>query len=130
MTNLPSFLPDTNAAVAYLNGDEAIETLLVSGQLFLSSIVLGELYFGAENSARREQNLIRVSSFATGRSILDCDAETARLYGQIKKALRAKGKPIPQNDTWIAAQALQHGLTLITRDAHFQQVDGLPVVTW
>jgi tRNA(fMet)-specific endonuclease VapC len=128
--NRPSFLPDTNAAVAYLNGDKTIEALLLSGDVFLSSIVLGELYFGAENSAHREQNITRVVAFANGRTLIGCDNLTAQLYGQIKRSLRIKGQPIPQNDTWIAAQANQHGFTLVTRDAHFQRVDGLTIATW
>ena len=60
-------------------------------------------------------------------TILVCDTETARQYGRIKVELRRKGRPIPENDMWIAAVALQHGLTLATRDAHFDAIDGLTV---
>jgi len=61
---------------------------------------------------------------------LICDIETATHYARIKNDLRLKGKPIPENDIWIAALALQHGLILATRDAHFGEVDGLTVVRW
>lgn len=62
--------------------------------------------------------------------MLDCDTETAKVYGIIKNALRTKGKPIPENDIWIAAIALQHDVTLVTRDAHFGAIDGLDLQTW
>jgi tRNA(fMet)-specific endonuclease VapC len=54
----------------------------------------------------------------------------ARQYGVIKNALRAKGRPIPENDIWIAAIAMQYHLTLVARDGHFQEVDGLVVGQW
>lgn len=51
-------------------------------------------------------------------------------YGKIKSSLRKKGSPIPENDIWIAAIALHHKLTLVTRDGHFNQVSGLKSVVW
>ena len=57
--------------------------------------------------------------------MLDVTFDTASLYGTIKANLRKKGKPIPENDIWIAAIAMQHDLTLLTRDRHFEAVDGL-----
>ena len=58
------------------------------------------------------------------------DISTARIYGRVKNALRQSGKPIPENDIWIAAVALQHDLTLITQDAHFEHVLGLATKAW
>jgi tRNA(fMet)-specific endonuclease VapC len=52
------------------------------------------------------------------------------LYGEIKSSLRQKGKPIPDNDIWIAASARQHSLTLVTRDAHFDEIDDLARERW
>jgi len=72
--------------------------------------------------------LAQLTSFAATVQILPCDAETARLYGDVKHRLMAKGRPIPENDIWIAAIARQHGLAVATRDAHFQQIGGLSVV--
>jgi tRNA(fMet)-specific endonuclease VapC len=51
-------------------------------------------------------------------------------YGDVKNRLRLKGRPLPENDVWIAALALQYGLTLVTRDAHFQEVENLQTVAW
>lgn len=57
-------------------------------------------------------------------------AETSQQYGKIKNGLRVKGRPIPENDIWIAAICKQHGLTLISRDEHFKEIDGLPITAW
>ncbi len=96
----------------------------------LSSIVLGELYYGALKSTRVEVNLARLDEFARSSTVLVCDTETARHYGQIKSKLRERGRPIPENDIWIAAVAIQHRFVLATRDEHFDEVEGLPVEKW
>ena len=98
--------------------------------VFLSSIVLGELFFGAFRSVRVEENLARVAEFASSNTVLVCDTATARYYGRIKKRLSEEGRPIPENDIWIAATARQHGLTLVSRDTHFNEVEGLETVAW
>ena len=98
--------------------------------MFLSSVVLGELYYGARKSAKATENVARVDAFAASNVVLACDVDTSRQYGIIKDSLRAKGKLIPENDIWIAATAVQHGLILATRDAHFNEVDGLSIANW
>ena len=55
---------------------------------------------------------------------------TARRYGTIKNELRRKGRPIPENDIWIAATAIEHALVLVTRDDHFRETDGLEIEAW
>ena len=77
-----------------------------------------------------QDNLARVDDFAINNVVLACDTETARRYGKIKELLRAGGRPIPENDIWMAAIALQHNLILVTRDAHFEAVDGLRLAAW
>jgi len=125
------YLLDTNAVTDILDGNEAIERLLESApNAFLPIIVVGEMFFGAERSGRVEANLKRAEDFIGQRKLLSRDLETARWYGRISNQLRAKGRPIPQNDMWIAAIAQQHGLTVLTRDEHFNEVDGLPVQSW
>ena len=96
----------------------------------MPSIVVGELLFGARKSERVLGNLARIDEFVSNLVVLGCDIETARRYGEIKSALRAKGNPIPENDVWIAAIALQHDLTLVTRDVHFDDIESLNVVRW
>jgi tRNA(fMet)-specific endonuclease VapC len=125
------YLLDTNIAIALLEKDAAVEArLAVAPAVFVSATVLGELYFGARKSGRVAKNVQRVDDFARGISILDCNWATAQQYGIVKIALRAAGRPIPDNDSWIAATALQQALILVTRDAHFQHVAGLSVETW
>jgi len=74
--------------------------------------------------------LAQIEEFANDISILSVSRVTAILFGKIKSQLRAIGRPIPDNDRWIAATAIQHGLPLATRDDHFGFVEGLVVVRW
>lgn len=126
-----SYLIDTNAAIARLNGTQAlIEILMQADEVFLSSTVLGELYYGAGKSTNVSANIKAIENLAGEAVVLHCDAITARLYGQVKNQLRQKGRPIPENDIWIAATAFQYDVTLITRDGHFAYVDGLRTKSW
>jgi tRNA(fMet)-specific endonuclease VapC len=125
------FLLDTNVVIALLEGEAVVKDQFAqAGEVFVSSIALGELYFGAGKSGRPQTNRARVDEFAANSAVLGCDTDTARRYGEVKNALRLKGRPPPENDIWIAAIALQHGLTLITRDGHFNEVDDLTVEVW
>jgi len=124
-------LLDTNIVIALFAQDSAVvEHLDEVEEVFIPSIVLGELYFGARKSRRVKENLARIDEFAVSNVVLGCDTETARYYGEIKNALREKGRPIPENDVWVAAIALQYDLTLISRDAHFGEIDHLKVESW
>lgn len=130
-TTLPRYLLDTNAAIAILENDAEFQAAFLEEQeALVPVIVLGELYAGAEKSSRVEANLKRVTEFESRCSIVPCDPQTARQYARLSQQLRKKGRPIPQNDLWIAALAMQHGLTLVTRDAHFSQIDGLLIQSW
>jgi len=125
------YLLDTNIIIALFANEEAVrESLAQAGEVFIPSTVVGELYFGALKSERASANLLRIEEFAASSVVLTCDAETARHYGEIKNALRSKGHPLPENDIWIAAIALQHDLILVTRDLHFDEIDNLSVARW
>jgi tRNA(fMet)-specific endonuclease VapC len=124
-------LLDTNIVIALFADEASVkQQLAIVGEIFIPSIVLGELYYGARKSARAEQNIARIDEFAAGNTVLLCDTTTARQYGVIKAQLQVKGKPIPENDIWIAAIAEQHQLALVTRDSHFQHIDGLVIEQW
>jgi tRNA(fMet)-specific endonuclease VapC len=126
-----SFLLDTNIVIAILAKDLAVhERLVQATSVFVPSIVLGELYYGARKSSRVESNLQTVDQFAAANRVLVCDSTTAQHYGQVKNLLRERGRPIPENDIWIAATAKQHDLTLVSRDNHFDEVDGLSLERW
>jgi tRNA(fMet)-specific endonuclease VapC len=121
------FLLDTNIIIALFAQDASVlQNLSVAAEVSVPCVVLGELYYGAQKSTRVLENIARLDAVAAGATVLSCDAETARHYGQVKDALRAKGRPVPENDLWIAALAFQHALTLVSRDSHFEQIDGLP----
>jgi tRNA(fMet)-specific endonuclease VapC len=125
------FLLDTNIIIALWANDEAItHQLATASEVFVSSVTLGELYYGARKSAWSAKNIARIDDFAAQSRILLCDLTTAQNYGQVKNALRAKGRPIPENDLWIAAMAVQHDLILVTRDDHFRAIDSLSTAKW
>lgn len=124
-------LLDTNIIIGFLAADQAIVGRFHKArELFTSTITVGELHFGARKSRRVEENLAVIDAFIGGVTVLGCDIETAWRYGEIKDHLRLKGKPIPENDIWIAAICSRHRLTLITRDGHFDEVGGLQIENW
>jgi tRNA(fMet)-specific endonuclease VapC len=124
-------LLDTNIVIALFAKEAVVQQRLAAvDEVFVSSIVLGELYYGAQKSSQGETNIARVKTFAAANAVLGCDTATAQYYGAIKNRLRTKGHPIPENDIWIAATTQQYQLTLVTRDEHFQAVEGLLVEQW
>jgi tRNA(fMet)-specific endonuclease VapC len=121
-----SLLLDTNFVVALIAGEAAVVARVGSAErAFLPSIVVGELYYGAFRSSRVQANVARVDRLVISRAVLAATAVTARQYGALKNLLRQAGRPIPENDLWIAARAIEHGLTLLTRDQHFAGIAGL-----
>jgi len=125
------YLLDTNIIIALLEGDEGVmRNLDQVGEVFIPAIVAGELFFGAAKSSRPVENVAKVERFAAGRVLLACDLGVAREYGRIKQQLRVKGRPLPENDIWIAAIATHHMLALVTRDRHFREIDDLILEAW
>ena len=126
-----SYLLDTNIVIAlFANEKLVMDELVKIEEVFIPSIVIGELCYGAYKSTRVEENLERIDDFSANNIVLGCDAETARRYGEVKNALREKGRPVPENDIWIAAIALQHDSTLVSRDAHFSEIEDLKIEVW
>ena len=126
-----NYLLDTNVVIGMFAGDKAIEEKMQDRTNFiLAPPVVGELYYGAQKSDRVAENLHRINTFVEDHIFLSCDLETAQWYGIIKDQLRRKGRPIPNNDIWIAAIAMQRGLILVTRDAHFDAVESLQTESW
>lgn len=123
-------LLDTNVVIGLFRGEKVVEDKIAEAdEVFIPSIVLGELYYGAAKSGR-EDNLERIEQFASSSAVLACGADTARHYGTIKSDLQAKGRPIPENDIWVAAIAREYGLVLVTRDNHFVDIDDLKQDRW
>jgi len=119
---------DTNAYVGYLAGDQKVlEALGRARRVFMSVFVLGELYAGFRAGAREKQNRQILERFLAkpGVSVLEATEETAEYFGLVKNALKTAGRPIPLNDVWIAAHALETAAILVSYDAHFAAVPGL-----
>lgn len=121
-------LLDTNAYSAFLRGHRAV-VAAVSGadEVLLSAVVVGELHYGFRHGRRFEENAARLDAFLASQyvTLLVVDEATADRFGRIAASLRRKGEPIPTNDIWIAAHALQTGADLLSADTHFEAVEGL-----
>ncbi len=124
-------LLDTSIVIEFLDNNKIILDRINKFEgLFISSIVLGELYIGVNRVTDKAKHLNKLSNALKLCSTLIVDSPTAMHYGEITAALFRKGKPIPTNDVWIAASAIQHDLTLITMDKHFNEIDGLKMEIW
>ncbi len=128
------YLLDTNVLIAALNGHplvrERLERMPLS-QLRLSAIALGELTFGAEKSAHSERNRARLAAFVERLPLVGVDHQTVFHYSKVRAALERLGTPIGANDTWIAAQALAVGATLVTdNEREFRRVESLVIENW
>ena len=125
------YLLDTNIVIDVFentaSSKEIRTTLGKAVEVSVSTISLGELYFGAQKSRRCEENIREIEKIAVRYTVFDVDKETSELYGIIKAGLKAKGRPIPENDMWIAAIAMQHQLNVVTHDKHFRNIDNLEV---
>lgn len=123
-------LLDTNTVIGVFGKNRSAVTAVSSVRGFLPCIALGELYHGAFNSSQQAANLAKLNHFISSVTILGCEKPTSELYGKIKSDLRSIGRPIPENDLWIAAIAIQHGLSLLTNDVHFDHVENLVRISW
>jgi tRNA(fMet)-specific endonuclease VapC len=125
------YLLDTNIVIALFASDPAVtERLKEAEEVFIPSIVFGELYYGARNSSRVVENVAKIEEFRAASAVLACDATTALHYGEVKFNLKRKGTPIPENDIWIAALAHQYDLVIVSRDQHFDSVDTVAATIW
>ena len=122
---------DTSVVVAILRRVPGVkESARGAEELLVPLFALGELEYGTNLATPPERQREAVRAFMQGATLLLPTAHTAARYGHVKILLKTIGQPIPENDIWIAATALEHGLPLATRDAHFAQVPGLTVLNW
>jgi tRNA(fMet)-specific endonuclease VapC len=123
---------DTSAYSAYLRGNDDVKHALGGAdEIYLNPVVLGELYAGFAHGGREKRNrdILREFLDSPRVQIAVIDEETAERYAAIITYLWSKGTPIPTNDLWIAASAMQYGLKLITTDSHFRNVPQV-IVEW
>ena len=122
---------DTNAIPALFNKDRALRNVLMGHTgIALPVIVLAELLYGAKGSSRRQQTEDEIAELVRISQLIEIDGEVAAECASIKHSLRTRGRPIPDNDIWIAATAIRHNLPLLSNDAHFAAVEGLNLKTW
>jgi len=122
---------DTNAVSAILAGDTLLEAILPAGKRqHLPVIVIGEYLFGMLGSKRRKKLEMGFGLLESQSIVVPSDRATAGIYAAIRHGLILKGRPIPENDLWIAALARQHSLEIVSQDSHFDQVEGIRRISW
>lgn len=122
---------DSSVVIAALRRVSGIEEKLDEAErLWLPIVALGELELGVELASNARAQRSALDEFLSAVVLLPLTAESSRLYGRIKGALVRAGTPIPENDVWIAAVAMEHGWPLATRDDHFKRVPGLLMRDW
>lgn len=125
-------LLDTNAYARLLAGDaNVLDEMAEADQVHLSVFVMGELLAGFRAGTKLARNRQTLNAFLAKPTVtfLEASSETAEIFGQIKDDLRKAGTPIPINDVWIAAHAMETGSALVTYDGHFRGVPGLRLWT-
>ncbi len=124
-------LLDSSVVIPHLRGQlDLAAQVTPSEPLFLPLTALGELYKGVFKSSQPQKNRLLLETFLQTVAVLHPDTATALHYAQISADLERKGTPIPENDIWIAAVALECSMPLATRDAHFGQITGLQLLHW
>lgn len=122
---------DTNALLAFSDGDKALIPLLMRAPRHqIPVIVLGEYRYGLLRSRDRIRRERWLDELERSFDILDISRNTARYYAQVREELRTTGRPIPENDVWIAAVVREHGLELLSKDHHFDEVSGIARRSW
>ena len=124
-------LLDSNAYSAFMRGNHEVRNLIQAAEeVLFSAIVVGEQLFGFRHGAQYERNLAELRSFLERPyvSFVPVGPVTADRYSRVMTALMAKGRPIPTNDVWIAAHAMETGADLVSADRHFEHVEGIALV--
>jgi predicted nucleic acid-binding protein len=122
---------DTNALSAFIDGDPGLGKVLhPQHHPAIPVIVLGEFRYGITGSRHRKTYEQWLQNHLRDFDLIAVTAETTVPYASLRAALRRSGRPIPANDAWIAALALQHGLAILSRDEHFDTVAGVRRVGW
>lgn len=126
-------LLDANAYTAMVQGRPEVTGLVRQAEeILFSLVVMGELLFGFYNGSRYQENRRGLDKFLQNPNVtvVTLTSVTADHFGKISTSLRRKGRPIPTNDIWIAAQAMESGSELISSDPHFEAIEGLSWVSF
>jgi tRNA(fMet)-specific endonuclease VapC len=129
------FLLDTNICI-YIQREKPVKVLarfrkLDPGDAAISVITWGELLYGAEKSTQRKKAMELLAEFKTFVPVLPIPETAGNAYGTIRASLESQGRPIGNNDLWIAAHAKAAGLTIVTNnEREFRRIAGLKVQNW
>ncbi len=121
-------LLDSNAYSLFFRGHMQVGELVArADEILLSAVVVGELLAAFRDGSRFEQNLaeLRTTLDSPLVTFVPVGTVTADRYSRIVASLRKRGRPIPANDAWIAAHAMETGADLVSADRHFEHVDGI-----
>ena len=128
-------LLDSNAHSAFMRGNGEVRGMIrAAEEVLFSAVVVGEQLCGFRQGAHYERNLAELRSFLERPyvSFVPVGPVTADRYSRVMSALKAKGRPIPTNDVWIAAHAMETGADPVSADGHFEHVEGIvwvPITT-
>lgn len=122
---------DTNALSAWWNESPSAAAVMAGAvRICVPVPALAEFRFGVLQFRLRVTMEAWIEHALSSIEILDVTAATTRSYAAIRLELKERGTPIPMNDLWIAAIATQHQLPILSRDAHFDAVEGLERISW
>ena len=122
---------DTNAVSALFDGDTALARVLgLAPKHELPTIVIGEYRYGLARSRHRRTLIPLLETLIRESVVLDVGLGTAAAYARVRGRLRVIGRPLPENDVWIGALAIEHDLDVVSRDAHFDHIEGLRRRSW
>lgn len=123
---------DTNAVSDFADANQGLLDQLTQSaeDIHLPVIVLGEYRYGIKSSRLRTARESWLDELESSAIVLTVTSETGRIYADIRHELRTSGRPIPENDIWIAALARQYGLQVLSNDAHFDHVSGVERISW
>ena len=121
-------LLDTNAYSDWRRRGHWNRTISTATEVLVPTIVLGELHYGFQGSAKASENEFKLAGFLRHPAVrvIGVGESTSRCYAHLKFFLRNQGTPIPENDVWIAALAMEHAAMLVSSDAHFEHLPQVP----
>lgn len=127
---MKTVLPDSNIVIDLFNGiRDAAPQLARADRIYVSPVVLGEIRSGFGDSRKGRAAAAVLDDFLALPyvQVVPVSETSADYYASLFRFLRREGRKIPDNDLWIASQALEHGTLLLSRDAHFSDIPNLRV---
>jgi tRNA(fMet)-specific endonuclease VapC len=122
---------DTNALSAFVDGEPRVGAILrVEHRAAVPVVVLGEFRYGIAGSRHRKTYEDWLANHLGDFDLLAITADTTVPYASLRAALKRMGRPIPANDAWIAALAMQHGFPILSRDEHFDVLPDVRRISW